>query len=374
MPHKVTLFSLKLHDFRNYASVALGLDGRHVVLTGANGAGKTNLMEAVSFLTPGRGLRRASYADVAREGAPGGFSVFAAIDGMQGEVEIGTGTEAGEEGQSRRLRLNGTAARSVDELLDHLRVVWLTPSMDGLFTGASSDRRRFLDRLVLSLDPEHGRRAADFEKAMRGRNRLLSEPRPDARWLDGLELQMAELGVAMALARRELVGLLADLVEASRDEGPFPTSTMALTGFLDDMLDRPAYEIEEIYAATLRDGRFRDAAAGRTLDGPHRVDLMIRHREKDMDAARCSTGEQKALLVGIVLAHAGLVAGMTGHAPVLLLDEISAHLDEGRRAALFDRVDALGGQAFMTGTDRAMFEALGDRARFLTVENGTIAG
>lgn len=374
MPHKVTLFSLKLHDFRNYASVALGLDGRHVVLTGANGAGKTNLMEAVSFLTPGRGLRRASYADVAREGAPGGFSVFAAIDGMQGEVEIGTGTEAGEEGQSRRLRLNGTAARSVDELLDHLRVVWLTPSMDGLFTGASSDRRRFLDRLVLSLDPEHGRRAADFEKAMRGRNRLLSEPRPDARWLDGLELQMAELGVAMALARRELVGLLADLVEASRDEGPFPTSTMALTGFLDDVLDRPAYEIEEIYAATLRDGRFRDAAAGRTLDGPHRVDLMIRHREKDMDAARCSTGEQKALLVGIVLAHAGLVAGMTGHAPVLLLDEISAHLDEGRRAALFDRVDALGGQAFMTGTDRAMFEALGDRARFLTVENGTIAG
>lgn len=374
MPHKVTLFSLKLHDFRNYASIALGLDDRHVVLTGANGAGKTNLMEAVSFLTPGRGLRRAAYADVAREGAPGGFSVFAAIDGMQGEVEVGTGTEAGEEGQSRRLRLNGTAARSVDELLDHLRVVWLTPSMDGLFTGASSDRRRFLDRLVLSLDPEHGRRAADFEKAMRGRNRLLSEPRPDARWLDGLELQMAELGVAMALARRELVGLLADLVEASRDEGPFPTSAMALTGFLDDALDRPAYEIEEIYTATLRDGRFRDAAAGRTLDGPHRVDLMIRHREKDIDAARCSTGEQKALLVGIVLAHAGLVAGMTGHAPILLLDEISAHLDEGRRAALFDRVDALGGQAFMTGTDRAMFEALGDRARFLTVENGTIAG
>ncbi len=374
MPHKVTIFSLKLHDFRNYASIALGLDGRHVVLTGANGAGKTNLMEAVSFLTPGRGLRRAAYADVAREGAPGGFSVFAAIDGMQGEVEIGTGTETGEEGQSRRLRLNGTAARSVDELLEHLRVVWLTPSMDGLFTGASSDRRRFLDRLVLSLDPDHGRRAADFDKAMRGRNRLLSEPRPDARWLDALELQMAELGVAMALARRELVGLLAGIVEAARDEGPFPSAAMALSGFLDDELDRPAYEIEEVYAAMLRDGRFRDAAAGRTLDGPHRVDLMIRHREKDMDAARCSTGEQKALLVGMVLAHAGLVAGMTGHAPILLLDEISAHLDEGRRAALFDRVDALGGQAFMTGTDRAMFEALGDRARFLTVANCAIAG
>ncbi len=374
MPHKVTIYSLKLHDFRNYASVALGLDDRHVVLTGANGAGKTNLMEAVSFLSPGRGLRRAAYADVAREGAAGGFSVFAAIDGMQGEVEIGTGTDAGEDGQSRRLRLNGTTARSVDELLDHLRVVWLTPSMDGLFTGSSSDRRRFLDRLVLSLDPEHGRRAADFEKAMRGRNRLLSEPRPDARWLDALETQMAELGVAMALARRELVGLLADIVEASRDEGPFPSSAMTLSGFLDDRLDRPAYEIEEEYAALLRDGRFRDAAAGRTLDGPHRVDLLIRHREKGMDAARCSTGEQKALLVGMILAHAGLVAGMTGHAPVLLLDEITAHLDEGRRAALFDRIDALGGQAFMTGTDRAMFAALGERARLLNVENGRIEG
>lgn len=373
MPHKVTISRLKLHDFRNYASIALDLDGRHVVLTGANGAGKTNLMEAVSFLSPGRGLRRAAYADVAREGAVGGFSVFAAVDGMQGEIDIGTGTEGGDEGQSRRLRLNGTPARSVDELLDHLRVVWLTPSMDGLFTGSSSDRRRFLDRLVLSLDPEHGRRAADFEKAMRGRNRLLSEPRPDAQWLSALERQMAELGVAMALARRELVGLLAGIVEASRDEGPFPSAVMALAGFLDEDLDKPAYEIEETYAAMLRDGRYRDAAAGRTLDGPHRVDLLIRHREKDMDAARCSTGEQKALLVGLVLAHAGLVAGMTDHAPVLLLDEISAHLDEGRRAALFDRIEALGGQAFMTGTDRAMFEAFGDRARFLTVANGSIA-
>ncbi|HVK89834.1 MAG TPA: DNA replication/repair protein RecF [Mycoplana sp.] len=374
MPRKVTIFSLKLHDFRNYASVGLGLDGRHVVLTGANGAGKTNLMEAVSFLSPGRGLRRAAYGDVAREGAPGGFAVFAALDGMQGEVEIGTGTEAGEEGQLRRLRVNGTAARSLDELLDHLRVLWLTPSMDGLFTGSSSERRRFLDRLVLSLDPEHGRRAADFEKAMRGRNRLLSEPRPDPQWLDALERQMAELGVAMTLARRELVGLLAGIVEAARDEGPFPSAAMSLSGFLDEELERPAYEIEEAYASLLRDGRYRDAAAGRTLDGPHRVDLLIRHREKDMDAARCSTGEQKALLVGLVLAHAGLVAGMTGHAPVLLLDEITAHLDEGRRSALFDRVDALGGQAFLTGTDRAMFEALGDRARFLAVANGTIAG
>ncbi len=373
MPHKVSLSRLKLADFRNYAALSLALDGCHVVLTGPNGAGKTNLMEAVSFLSPGRGLRRAPYADVVREGAPGGFSVFAALDGMEGEVEIGTGTEGGDEGQSRRLRLNGTPAKSVDELTDHLRVLWLTPAMDGLFTGPSAERRRFLDRLVLSLDPEHGRRAADFEKAMRGRNRLLSEPRPDPQWLSALERQMAELGVAMALARQELVGLLAGLVEAARDEGPFPSAAMALSGFLDGEWQRPAFEIEERYVAMLQEGRHRDAAAGRTLDGPHRSDLIIRHREKDMEAARCSTGEQKALLVGLILAHAGLVGNMTGHAPVLLLDEIAAHLDEGRRAALFDRVDALGGQAFMTGTDRAMFDALGERAQFLAVANGGIA-
>lgn len=373
MPHKVSLSRLKLTDFRNYAALSLALDGRHVVLTGQNGAGKTNLMEAVSFLSPGRGLRRAAYGDVPRAGASGGFSVFATVDGMAGEVDIGTGTEGGDEGQSRRLRINGTPARTVDELLDHLRVLWLTPAMDGLFTGPSADRRRFLDRLVLSLDPEHGRRAADFEKAMRGRNRLLSEPRPDPAWLSALESQMAALGIAMAHARHELVGLLSGLVEAARDDGPFPSATLRLSGFLDAEWQRPAYEIEETYLALLREGRHRDAAAGRTLDGPHRADLLIRHREKDMEAERCSTGEQKALLVGLVLAHAGLVAGMTGHAPVLLLDEIAAHLDESRRAALFDRVDGLGGQAFMTGTDRAMFAALGERAQFLTVADGSIA-
>ena len=373
MPHKISLSRLKLTDFRNYAGLSLALDGRHVVLTGQNGAGKTNLMEAVSFLSPGRGLRRAAYGDVPRAGGEGGFSVFATVDGMMGEVDIGTGTEGGEDGgQARKLRLNGTPARTVDELLEHLRVLWLTPSMDGLFTGPSADRRRFLDRLVLSLDPGHGRRAADFEKAMRGRNRLLSEGRPDPAWLTALERQMAELGIAMAHARHELVGLLSGLVEAARDDGPFPSATMRLSGFLDEEWQRPAYEIEEIYLALLQEGRYRDAAAGRTLEGPHRADLLIRHREKDMEAERCSTGEQKALLVGLILAHAGLVTGMTGHAPVLLLDEIAAHLDEGRRAALFDRVDVLGGQAFMTGTDRAMFDALGERAQFLTVANGGI--
>ena len=374
MPHKVSLSRLKLSDFRNYAGLSLDLDTRHVVLTGENGAGKTNLMEAVSFLSPGRGLRRAAYADVARVGADAGFSVFAELEGMDGPVEIGTGTAGAEEGQARRLRLNGTPAKTVDELLDHLRVLWLTPSMDGLFTGGSGDRRRFLDRLVLSLDPEHGRRATDYERAMRSRNKLLSEGRPDPVWLTGLERQMAELGISMALARQEMLGLLAGLVDKNHEGGVFPAADLALSGFLDGEWHRPAFDLEEQYLEMMRVGRYRDAAAGRTLDGPHRSDLLIRHRAKNMDAARCSTGEQKALLVGLILAHARLVGNMTGHAPVLLLDEIAAHLDEGRRAALFDLVDDLGGQAFMTGTDQSMFSALGDRARFLIVANGTVSG
>ena len=374
MPHKVFLSRLKLSDFRNYAGLSLQLDARHVVLTGDNGAGKTNLMEAVSLLSPGRGLRRAAYADVARVGAETGFSVFAELDGMEGPVEIGTGTAGAEEGQARRLRINGTTAKTVDEILDHLRVLWLTPAMDGLFTGGSSDRRRFLDRLVLSLDPDHGRRASDYERAMRSRNKLLSEGRADPAWLTGLERQMAELGISMALARQEMLGLLAALVDKNHAGGVFPAADLALSGFLDGEWHRPAFDLEEQYLEMMKNGRYRDAAAGRTLDGPHRSDLLIRHRAKNMEAERCSTGEQKALLVGLVLAHARLVANMTGHAPVLLLDEIAAHLDEGRRAALFDLVDDLGGQAFMTGTDQSMFSALGARARYLTVANGTVSG
>ncbi|MBP2548464.1 DNA replication and repair protein RecF [Neorhizobium galegae] len=372
MAQKTFLSTLKLTDFRNYAAAALSFDDRHVVLTGDNGSGKTNLLEAVSFLSPGRGLRRAVLSDVTRVGASGGFSVFADVEGREGEVAIGTGIEGGEETVSRRLRLNGTPARSVEELTDHLNVLWLTPAMDGLFTGGSSDRRRFLDRLVLSLDPAHGRRAADYERAMRSRNRLLSEGRFDPTWLTGIELQMAELGMAMAAARIEMLDLLSALIE--RAASPFPTPHLALSGFLEDGAGRPFAELEEAFLETLRETRARDAAAGRTLTGPHRADLLVRHREKDMDAGRCSTGEQKALLVGLVLAHARLTADMTGHAPVLLLDEIAAHLDEGRRAALFDLVDDLGGQSFMTGTDRAMFSALGARAQFLTVAQGAVHG
>jgi DNA replication and repair protein RecF len=372
MPHKVSLSRLKLTDFRNYAAASLSLDGRHVVLTGDNGAGKTNLMEAVSFLSPGRGLRRATYGDVTRVGATAGFSIFAELDGMEGEVEIGTGADTTDENTGRKLRINGTPAKTADELTDHLRVLWLTPAMDGLFTGGSSDRRRFLDRLVLSLDPAHGRRASDFERAMRSRNKLLDEGRFDLSWLAGIEEQMASLGIAMALARQEMLGLLARLIEETRETSPFPSASLELSGFMDGQLARPSVDLEDEYAAMLAESRYRDAGAGRTLDGPHRADLLVRHREKQMEAERCSTGEQKALLVGLILAHAKLVANLTGHVPVLLLDEIAAHLDEGRRVALFNLIDALGGQAFMTGTDRSMFTVLGDRAQFFTVADGRV--
>lgn len=373
MTQKTFIQRLKLTDFRNYTQAGLVLDGRHVVLVGKNGAGKTNFMEAISLLSPGRGLRRAVLSDMPRIGAEASFTIFASIDGMNGEADIGTGTETTEEDNLvRRLRINGSPAKSVDDLTDHLRILWLTPAMDGLFTGPSAERRRFLDRLVLSLDPAHGRRANDFERAMRSRNRLLSEGRFDPSWLSGIEQQMAALGVAMAAARREMLGLLAGLIEVDRQTSPFPSAELSLTGFLDELGDLPAFELEERYIEVLAQSRHRDAAAGRTLEGPHRADLTVRHIEKNMDAERCSTGEQKALLIGLILAHARLVATMTGFAPILLLDEIAAHLDEGRRAALFDRIDALGGQAFMTGTDVAMFSALGERAQIVTVEDGSL--
>lgn len=367
----IFLTALKLTDFRNYEKATLTFDGRHVVLTGDNGSGKTNLMEAVSFLSPGRGLRRAAYGQVVRKAATAGFTVFAELEGMEGSVSIGTGTD-GIEGAGRKVRINGTPAASGDELLDHARVIWLTPAMDGLFTGGASDRRRFVDRMVLSIDPAHGRRVADFERAMRSRNRLLSERRMEPAWLSGLEEQMAGLGVAMALARRELVTLLAALIAETTGGSPFPAPEIALSGFFADHAEAPAIDLEDRYRSLLEEERFRDAGAGRTLDGPHRSDLEVRHAAKAMEAALCSTGEQKALLIGLVLAHAKLTRRISGHPPIMLFDEVAAHLDAGRRAALFERIDDIGGQAFMTGTDRALFDALGERGQFFNVANGSI--
>ncbi|MEP9386636.1 DNA replication/repair protein RecF [Mesorhizobium sp. KR9-304] len=370
----VFIRKLTLTDFRNYAALALDLEPGMVVFSGDNGAGKTNLLEAISLLTPGRGLRRAPYGEVAREGAAAGFAVHARLDGPQGEFEIGTGTTGldanGEAG--RRVRINSTQT-TADELLEWLRVLWITPAMDALFTGPAGDRRRFLDRLVLAIDPGHGRRAQDYEKAMRGRNRLLAEGSRDRAWFDAIEMQMVEAGTAIAAARAEMVRLLAAMID-KLPESPFPRADLALSGSLEAMVGHaPAVEIEETFRLALASGRDRDRAAGRTLDGPHRSDLLVRHRPKAMPAELCSTGEQKALLVGIVLSHARLCGEMSGSVPILLLDEIAAHLDAGRRAALFAILDELGCQTFMTGTEAALFSSIEGRARFLTVDHGTVS-
>ena len=375
-PDRVSVRRLKLSDFRNYAELTLPLGPGHVVLTGENGSGKTNLIEALSFLSPGRGLRRASYDDVARTGGPeikyDGFAIHASLDCMiYGDAEIGTGTAGGGEG-GRKVRINGIAA-SGDELLDYARVLWVVPSMDGLFTGGASDRRRFLDRMVLAIDTGHGKRVLDYEKAMRSRNRLLSDGNSDNQWLDAIESQMAELGIAIAAARAEAMRMIAAMIERLPSDGLFPKADCFLEGSLEQRIGvEAALDLEEDFRRTLRDGRVRDRAAGRTLDGPHRTDLIVQHRPKSMPAALCSTGEQKALLIGLILAHARLTGELSGMAPILLLDEIAAHLDTGRRAALFGILDDLGGQAFMTGTDRSLFEALEGDAQFFNVAAGEL--
>ena len=366
---------LLLTDFRNYQNLALDFEPGAVVLTGENGAGKTNLLEAISFLSPGRGLRRAAHDDVTRATAgQNGFAIHARVQGSFGEVDIGTGT-IGETGEAsgRRVRINGAPARSADEMLEWLRVIWLTPAMDALFTGPAAERRRFVDRLVLAIDPAHGRRALDYEKAMRGRNKLLADNVRDDRWFEAIEAQMAETGAAIAAARVEIVRLLCAMVERLPADGPFPKSVIALDGTLELALaQQAAVEVEDIFRVSLAENRYRDRAAGRTIEGPHRSDLLVRHAPKDMPAELCSTGEQKALLTGIMLSHARLVAELSGAPPILLLDEIAAHLDAGRRAALFQILEELNCQTFMTGTDAALFSALEGRAQFFTVSAGCV--
>ncbi len=376
MTEQVFVEVLRLNRFRNYQKAELVLDHRHVVLCGENGAGKTNLLEAVSFLSPGRGMRRATYDDVACSAGDGGWIVNVELMGREGPVTIGTGLVEGPNGieSNRRININQTRAKTADELLDHCRIVWLTPSMDGLFTGPTADRRRFLDRMVLAIDPGHGKRVGNYEKAMRDRNRLLEDYSADPVWLDGIEGQLAGYGAAIAIARTELVDLLMDMITRTiRDQTPFPDAVISLDGVLESEAGLgSALDLEDRYRAMLHDGRSLDRSAGRTLIGPHRTDLMVRHRPKDMPAKLCSTGEQKALLLGMVLAHAQLVNEMSDMPPILLLDEVAAHLDSVRRAALFDLLDSFGAQAWMSGTDVEMFSKLGERAQLFIVSDGII--
>ncbi len=368
---------LALADYRSYDSLDLAVRGDLVVLTGENGAGKTNILEAISLLAPGRGLRRADLADCAREGGHGGWAVSVELEDEEHRVQLGTGRENADSSQpqSRKCRIDRAPVGSARAFADHVRVVWLTPSMDGLFTGPAGDRRRFLDRLVLAVDAEHGPRVTALERALRNRNRLLEDHFSEGAWLDAAEREIAGVAVAVAAARSETVSRLAALIQSGRDaNSPFPWADLALAGELEAIIpDMPALEVEDRYRAMLRASRARDAAAGRTLVGPQASDLVVRHGPKNADAARSSTGEQKALLVGLVLAHARLVASMSGITPLVLLDEIAAHFDPLRRGALYDSLVELGAQVWMTGADPSAFADLGARATLLRVTPGQVA-
>jgi DNA replication and repair protein RecF len=369
---------LTLTNFRSYRVAQIEVATGPVVLVGPNGAGKTNLIEAISFLAPGRGLRRASLDEVAFQEGDGSWAVSAAVDGALGLATLGTGIEVpatADAAVSRKCRIDREPAVSVAALSDHLRVIWLVPSMDAMFSGPASERRRFLDRLALAVDSEHSGRVAALERALRSRNRLLEGPRPDPHWLDAIEHETAEVAVAVAAQRAETVARLQQALAARDDPASvFPASAIALKGWIEELVgQRPALEVEDRYRGVLKDNRARDAAAGRTLDGPHLTDLIVTHARKGVAAADASTGEQKALLIGLVLAHASLLTEMSGFAPVLLLDEVVAHLDPQRRTALYGELERLGAQVWMTGADPAAFAELERRAEVFEVSPGRVA-
>jgi DNA replication and repair protein RecF len=375
---RVCLTRLALENFRNYAAVSLKLDGRHVCLYGANGSGKTNLIEAVSMLAPGRGLRSADLVDIVRRD-PAGLSARSwalSADLRDGDVDrkLTLALELDEQSRSKRVAKLDGAVTTQTELGELVRVIWLTPAMDRVFAGPASDRRRFFDRQVLAHFPSHGPAGAAYEKAMRQRNALLEQGRVDPAWLDALEQRMAEAGAVMAMHRADALTRMQEAI-AARPEGAFPKSVLDLDGRFEKRAAEgvDVAQIEQEIAAALRFNRTRDQVAGRTLEGVHRTDLTVLHAPKQLPAAQCSTGEQKALLIGLILANAqALFERDFAPSPLLVLDEAAAHLDSDRRAALYDELAALGGQAWLTGTDRSLFDAFGDRAQRFEVSNGVV--
>ncbi len=343
---------LTLTNFRSYHSAQIEVGAGPVVLVGPNGAGKTNLIEAISFLAPGRGLRRATLDDVAFSEGDGSWAVSADVEGALGLATLGTGVvpfPGGEDAVlSRQCRIDREPVPSASAFADHLRVVWLVPA--------------------------NMSRVNALERALRSRNRLLEDPRPDPHWLDAIEHETAELAVAVTALRVETVDRLKAALAARKDPGSaFPAAAIALDGWMEQLVAlHPAVEVEDRYRATLRNNRARDAAAGRTLEGPHLTDLSVIHAGKGIAAAEASTGEQKALLIGLVLAHAGLLAEMSGFSPVLLLDEVVAHLDPSRRTALYGELQKLAVQAWLTGADAAAFAEIAGKADMLEVSPGQI--
>ncbi|MEM9226149.1 MAG: DNA replication/repair protein RecF [Pseudomonadota bacterium] len=359
------LTRLRLTDFRNHASLDLALDARPVCLYGANGAGKTNILEAISQLGPGRGLRAASLQEMARKDSGDAWTISATLDNDQ---KIGVGLDSQGTATKRVIRLDGAPASATD-LAEIVRIVWLTPAMDGVFRGGASDRRRFLDRQVMAHIPSHGAVSARYEKAMRERNALLERGRIDPAWADAIEARMAENGAVIAANRARVLGALQAAVD-TRPDDHFPKGDLTLDGAVEQTAGtgQALTALEGLIAEGLASGRARDQAAGRTLFGPHRADLQVIHRPTGAPAKEASTGQQKALLIGLILASArALTDRSDGPAPLILLDEAAAHLDRDRRAGLFDELLELGSQAWLTGTERFLFEAFGPRAQLIEV-------
>lgn len=365
------LQSLKLSHFRCYDSARLeDLSSGLIVLYGKNGAGKTNILEAVSLLSPGRGLRGARVQEIQKNDAGAPWGVAGDLETGSGEVKLGTGLEA--QTEKRIIRINGVTAKSQTALADYLACIWLTPQMDRLFMDSSRERRSFLDRLVFAFDPGHSGRVRRYENALSQRSKLLKEGGADPVWLQGLEAQLAETGVSIAAARLDFVGRLQRACE-KEDHAHFPLAYLRAGGTIEELLSSaPALEVEEMFKYQLKESRKMDSVTGGAATGPHKSDLIVHMAEKKMPADQCSTGEQKALLIGIILAHARLIAAERGAPPILLLDEVAAHLDERRRGALYEILQELGGQVWLTGTDKNLFTAIVGKAKFFEIDNSSI--
>ncbi len=366
--HAVPITRLALTNFRSYADALLDVPPHSVVLYGANGAGKTNVLEALSLLAPGRGLRGATLDEMARQNSGPAWSVFIRLND---DVTLGTGVTA-DSPHRRTVRAQGAPA-AIADLPQYLSLLWLTPAQDRLFLEGATERRRFLDRLVLALYPEHAGHVARYEHAQRERLKLLTDDTPaDPAWLAALETRIAEHGVAACAARADAVAALQPLIDA-QDEGPFPKAQVSLADPIADVLaGKPALSVEEWVREELKNRRPEDARTGRTAFGPGRSDLVVFHAPKSQAAALCSTGEQKALLLGLVLAQAQLVEARSGKKPLILLDEVAAHLDSDRRSGLFRLLENMGVQAWLTGTDRSLFSALENRASFIAIDGGQL--
>jgi DNA replication and repair protein RecF len=357
---------LTLTDFRSHASLRLEVSESAVVLVGPNGAGKTNILEAISLLTPGRGMRGARANEITRIGGAGGWAAAASVTGPLGEAQVGVGVDPGQLSHSRQVRVDGEVARGQASLAERFSALWLTPQMDGLFSGAAEERRRYLDRIVAASDPAHIGRVSSYRNAMRQRLSLLKSGTGDVTWLDALEAEMAGRAVAVAAARIETAALL----DAAAAEGvtAFPRASVMVEGLIEGWLNEvPALEAEDRMREVLAEERRHDAETGMTTSGPHRTDMVIFDRSRNMPAAVGSTGEQKALLVSLTFASARMIERTTGCAPALLLDEVAAHFDPNRRHALFDEALALGGQVWVTGADKLQLSALDDRADWLCI-------